>query len=60
VFSAARYSRNGHLDTVALDQALDDGHTALRRLRFATLRPVRAAEALVKSAAALGSMVWSR
>jgi hypothetical protein len=60
VFSAARYSRNGHLDTAALDQALDDGHTALRRLRFATLRPVRAAEALVKSAATLGSMVWSR
>jgi hypothetical protein len=60
VFSTARYGRNGSLDTDALDQALGDGHAALKRLRFAKLRPVRAAEALVKSAAGLGSMVWSR
>lgn len=60
VFSTARYARNSHLDNVALDQALDDGHTAVRRLRFAMLRPVRAAEALAKSAATVGSMVWSR
>jgi hypothetical protein len=60
VLSTARYGRNGDLDTVALDEALDEGHTAVRRLRFARLRPVRAAEALAKSAATLGSMVWSR
>lgn len=60
VFSAARYGRNGNLNAEVLDQALEDGGNALRRLRVAALWPVRTADALAKSAAALGSMVWSR
>jgi len=60
VFNAVRYSRNGHVDTTALDAALDNGATAIRRLRFAKRWPVRTAGALAKSAAGLGGMVWSR
>ena len=60
VFSAARYGRNGNLNAELLDQALEEGGNALRRLRVAALWPVRTAGALAKSAAALGSMVWSR
>jgi hypothetical protein len=60
VFSTARYGRNGNLNAELLDQALEDGGNALRRLRVAALWPVRTVGALAKSAAALGSMVWSR
>ena len=60
VFSAARYGRNGNLNAELLDQALEEGGNALRRLRVAALWPVRTAGAPAKSAAALGSMVWSR
>jgi hypothetical protein len=60
VFSAARYSRNGHLDTSALDAALDNGAAAIRRLRVTKLWPVRKADALAKSVSELGGAVWSR
>lgn len=60
VFNAARYGRNGDLDTLALDRALDEGATALRRLRVRTLWPVRAAAAVTKSAAGLWGALWSR
>jgi hypothetical protein len=59
-FRAARYGRNGKLDTTALDAALENGTTALKKLRFANLWPVRTAGALARSAADVGSIVWSR
>jgi hypothetical protein len=56
----ARYGRNGQLDTAALDAALERGTDALRKLRVAHFWPVRTASALARSAADVGSMVWSR
>jgi hypothetical protein len=56
----ARYGRNGKLDTAALDRALEHGTDALKKLRFAHLWPIRTAGALARSAADVGSMVWSR
>jgi hypothetical protein len=55
VFNAAHYRRNGHLDVTALDAALEHGETALRRVRFSTRWPVRAADALVKSVGRRGA-----
>jgi len=49
VFSAAHYSLNGHPDTTALDAALADGTSALRRLRVSTRWPARTADALSPS-----------
>jgi hypothetical protein len=60
VFTAARYSRNGHLDTTALDTTLEIGTSAIRRLRFTKRWPMRVAAAFAKSAAALRGTVWSR
>jgi hypothetical protein len=60
VFRAARYGRNGQLDTAALDTALERSTEALKKLRVAHLWPVRTAGALAKSAADVGGMVWSR
>jgi hypothetical protein len=57
---AARYGRNGQIDTTALDAALDQGTGALKRLRVAHFWPVRTAGALARSAADVGGMVWSR
>jgi hypothetical protein len=57
---AARYGRNGQLDTAALDAALERGTDAVKRLRVAHFWPVRTAGALARSAADVGSMVWSR
>ena len=59
-FSAVRYGRNGHSEPAALDRALEDGRSALRRLRLAKLWPMRAAERVVKAATGLGSVLWSR
>ena len=59
-FSAVRYGRNGNVDPATLDRALENGRTALQRLRRATLWPMRAAGALARSAGALGSSVWTR
>ncbi len=41
VFNAARYCRNGHLDATALDTTLESGTSAIRRLRFMKLWPMR-------------------
>lgn len=60
VFNAAHYSRNGHLDTTALDAALADGTSALRRLRVSTRWPVRAADALSPSTSRRRVAMWSR
>jgi len=60
VFRAARYGRNGELDTAALDAALERSTDALKKLRVAHLWPVRTAGALARSAADVGGMVWSR
>lgn len=60
VFSAAHYSRTGHLDTTALDAALENGSRALRRLRVATLWPIRTTEALSTSFGKRGVAAWSR
>jgi hypothetical protein len=60
VLRAARYGRNGQLDTSALDAALERGTDALKKLRLAHFWPVRTAGALARSAADVGSMVWSR
>ena len=49
VFSAARYGRNGHVDAAALDSALDEGASAVRRLHLSTLWPVRAVESIARS-----------
>jgi hypothetical protein len=43
VFNAARYGRNGHMEPVELDRALENGTSALRRLLFAKLWPTRPA-----------------
>lgn len=58
--SAVRYGRNGKVDTAALDRALENGRTALERLRLATLWPMRAVGAVARSAGALRSLVWTR
>ncbi len=60
VLNATRYGRNGDVDSAALDQALEAGSSALRRLRLWMLWPVRTVAALARSAAALGGAVWSR
>ena len=59
-FRAARYGRNGQLDTAALDAAFERGTDALKKLRVANLWPVRTAGALARTAADVGGMVWSR
>ena len=48
VLRAARYGRNGQLDTTALDAALENGTEALKKLRIAKLWPMRAAGALAR------------
>jgi len=54
VFNAAHYRRNGQLDVTSLDAALDQGETALRRMRFSARWPVRTADALAKSVGSRG------
>jgi hypothetical protein len=53
--SAVRYSRAGQVDVQALDRTLDNGCSALRRLRKAQLWPVRAAAALSKATTLFGT-----
>jgi len=60
VFTVARYGRNGHVDTTALDRALDNGSIALRRLRLARLWPMRTSGVLTKSVVRVGGVEWSR
>ena len=49
VFSAARYGRNGNVDATALDSALDEGSSAVKRLRVNTLWPVRTVQSIARS-----------
>jgi hypothetical protein len=49
VFSAARYGRDRQVDATALDSALDEGSTAVRRLRVNTLWPVRTVQSIARS-----------
>jgi hypothetical protein len=58
VFNAARYGRNGHFETAELDRALDNGASALRRLRLAKLWPGRSTGASTNPK--LGGGEWSR
>lgn len=60
VFGTAHYGRSGELDTEALDGALDRGMRGLARVRSAARWPVRAAEALARTAAALREATWAR
>jgi hypothetical protein len=59
-FTTVRYGRNGDIDAASLNRALENGRTALQRLRFATLWPMRAAGALAQSAGTLRSSMWTR
>jgi hypothetical protein len=51
VFSAARYGRNGQVDSAALDSALNEASGAVRRLRVTTLWPVRRVQSIARSLA---------
>ncbi len=59
VFNAARYGRNGHMETAELDRALDNGASALRRLRLSKLWPTRSTVSSTKPTG-LGGGEWSR
>jgi len=59
-FSTACYSRDDHLDTTALDTALENGTRAIQRLRFTRRWPMSTATRIRKSAAWLGGIVWAR
>lgn len=60
LFTAARYGRNGNLDTTALDTALDNGVDAMRRLRTITLWPMRVVGGFSRPVAETGETMWSR
>lgn len=59
-FSTARYGRALELDSSALDNALEAGVSAIRRLRVKNVWPLRLAGTVVKVAAAVGVAVWLR
>jgi hypothetical protein len=59
-FSAARYGRGATLDASALDEALERGARAIRRLRRVSLGGVRFARPLADAAAAIAGAVWLR
>jgi len=58
--NAACYGRVDHLDTTALDSALDSAMGAIQRLRFTKRWPMSTAAKLSKSAAWLREIVWAR
>src|SRR5258705_1187640 len=58
--NAVRYGRDGRVDVQALDRTLEDGCSALRRLRMARWWPARAAAALPRPATLFGTGAWSR
>ena len=58
--NAVRYGRNGAADVLELDRTLDNGASALRRLRGTRRWHGRATAALAKSAAAIGIGTWGR
>jgi hypothetical protein len=45
----ARYGRDGQVDATALNSALDEGSSAVRRLRVNTLWPVRTVQSIARS-----------
>ncbi len=49
VFSAARYGRDGHVDSAALDAALDGSSSAVRRLHVSALWPMRTVTSIARS-----------
>ena len=49
VFSAARYGRDGQVDAAVLDSALNEGSTAVRRLRVSNLWAVRTVQSIARS-----------
>ena len=60
-FTAAQYSRNGSLDSAALDESLDTGFELLRRLKIEQTWPVR--RFIARRGAEpqpAGTRVWSR
>ena len=59
-FSAASYGRPDHLDTAALDSALDNATRAIQRLRFTKRWPMSTATRVSKSAAWLREIMWAR
>ena len=60
VFEAARYSRDGHLDSSALDDALDTAIRGLRRLSELKQWRARTADAVSRAADRLKGVVWDR
>jgi hypothetical protein len=59
-FSAVSYGRPNHLDTAALDSALDNATLAIQRLRFTKRWPMSTAAKVSKSAAWLREIMWAR
>ena len=53
VFSAARYGRDSQVDAAVLDSALDEGSSAVRRLRVTSLWPVRTVQSIARSVTGL-------
>jgi len=60
VFSTARYARDAGPEPAALERALETGTDAARRLRWATLWPVRTPGSNGKSTSDLEGVAWSR
>jgi hypothetical protein len=58
-FSAASYTRDAVLDRAALDEALQRGMTAVRRLRLFTLWPPWISRTLLKRYSPLEDITWS-
>jgi hypothetical protein len=58
--SAVCYGRLDHLDTAALDSALDNATRAIQRLRFTKRWPMSTAAKVSKSAAWLREIMWAR
>ena len=60
IFGSARYGRSDELDTTKLDEALDAGIGAARRLRIASALPIGAKRTFARAAAVAGAVVWLR
>jgi hypothetical protein len=60
VLNAARYGRNGHVNSTALDDALEQASRAIQRLHVKTRWPARATDALRHAADKVREGVWSR
>jgi hypothetical protein len=60
VFTAARYGRNGALQTDELTREIDTSITQLKRLRWRSAAPVRRASDLVTAVSDWWNRVWTR